>query len=297
MNILITGACGQLGREISALANSCANVRHRYICTDIEEYDGVAPLDICNRANVLDFVQKNGIDCIINCAAYTNVDKAENDYTLAEMLNATAVRNLADAMADCGGLLVHISTDYVFGGNDFCTPIAEDAPQNPTGIYGLTKLHGEQQILQSGCRNIILRTSWLYSVHGKNFMKTMIALTASRPELNVVVDQAGTPTCASDLAMAIFTILEDEKYAGNEGIYHYSNEGVCSWFDFTVTIAKMCGHTDCKIRPCRSDEFPSPVVRPSYSVLDKTKFKKVFNIEIPYWTDSLSKCIEASTKL
>ncbi|MDE5814596.1 MAG: dTDP-4-dehydrorhamnose reductase, partial [Muribaculaceae bacterium] len=221
----------------------------------------------------------------------TNVDKAETDADFAELLNAKAVRNLADAVKANDGTLIHISTDYVFGGSAGNTPRTEQEPANPTGVYGLTKLHGEEQIAESGVKALIFRTAWLYSEYGKNFVKTMLALTSSKPQLNVVFDQVGTPTYAQDLANAIFHIIDTRKIEGNEGIYHYSNEGVCSWFDFTKAIADIAGHHDCDIKPCHSDEFPSPVIRPSYSVLDKTKVKSVFGIEVPYWTDSLRKCM------
>ena len=194
-------------------------------------------------------------------------------------------------MKEVDGLLIHISTDYVFGGDPYNTPCKEDQKGTPTGVYGLTKLHGEQKIQAVGGNYIIIRTAWLYSEFGKNFVKTMINLTATKPQLKVVFDQCGTPTYAGDLADTIFTILENRKFEGNSGIYHFSNEGVCSWFDFTVKIAELAGNTTCEILPCHSCEFPSPVTRPSYSVLDKTKIKNTFGIKIPYWTNSLKKCI------
>ena len=233
----------------------------------------------------------NNFDVIVNCAAYTNVDKAEDQPEIAHLVNATAVGNLAKAAKDNGIPLIHISTDYVFGGNLNNTPCTEDQSPNPTGVYGVTKLQGEQAILESGCRYIILRTSWLYSEYGKNFVKTMLDLTAAKPRLNVVFDQCGTPTYAADLARAIVSIIDGDLIDGNEGIYHYSNEGVCSWYDFTKVIARMAGNDSCDIQPCHSDEFPSKVVRPSYSVLDKTKFKKTFGLQVPYWADSLNVCI------
>lgn len=283
MNILVTGANGQLG---NCMRKAAASTNDRYIFTDVEE------LDITDSQAVAGMVRQHDIDVIVNCAAYTNVDKAEDDYDTAELLNATAVRNLAEAIKERGGLLVHISTDYVFGGSEGNTPRTEDEPVNPTGVYGLTKLHGEQAIADSGCRAIIIRTAWLYSEYGKNFVKTMLGLTASKPELKVVFDQAGTPTYARDLADTIFHIIDTRKFHGNEGIYHYSNEGVCSWFDFTQAIARTAGNRECRILPCHSDEFPSPVKRPAYSVLDKTKIKSVFNITIPYWIDSMETCIK-----
>ncbi|MDE7305402.1 MAG: dTDP-4-dehydrorhamnose reductase [Alistipes sp.] len=282
MNILVTGANGQLG---SSLRNAARNSNDNYLFTD------VADLDITDTRAVEKMVADNGIEVVINCAAYTNVDKAEDDSELAETLNAGAVRNLARAVKACNGTLIHISTDYVFGGALGNTPRKEDEPANPTGVYGKTKLHGEQAIFDSGCSHLIFRTAWLYSEYGKNFVKTMLDLTASRPELNVVFDQAGTPTYAQDLADALVRIVSDRKFAGREGVYHYSNEGVCSWYDFTRMIASIAGHASCDIRPCHSDEFPSKVVRPSYSVLDKTKFKETFGLEVPYWVDSLKTCI------
>lgn len=257
-----------------------------YIFTDVAE------LDITDADSVAKMVKDNDITVIINCAAYTNVDKAEEDEKFAELLNATAVRNLADAIKANNGTLIHVSTDYVFGGSQGNTPRTEDEPANPTGVYGLTKLHGEQQIAESGGKSLIFRTAWLYSEYGKNFVKTMLGLTSTKPELKVVFDQVGTPTYAQDLADAIIDIVENRQYEGNEGIYHYSNEGVCSWFDFTKAIAEMADNGGCEVQPCHSEEFPSPVVRPAYSVLDKTKFKTTFGLRVPYWTDSLKTCIK-----
>ena len=228
---------------------------------------------------------------IVNCAAYTNVDKAETEQEFCELLNAKAPENLALVMKEEGGLFIHVSTDYVFGGDPYNTPCKEDQKGTPTGVYGLTKLHGEQNILKSGADYLIFRTAWLYSEYGKNFVKTMLNLTSTKPQLKVVFDQVGTPTYAYDLAKAIYNIIENRKYKGNIGIYHYSNEGVCSWYDFTKMIAELAGNTNCDIRPCHSEEFPSPVKRPAYSVLDKTKVKETFGISVPYWTDSLKKCI------
>jgi dTDP-4-dehydrorhamnose reductase len=249
-------------------------------------------LDITSIDAVRKMVQEHGIKCIINCAAYTNVDKAETDETLCKLLNAKAVENLAIAMKETDGLLIHISTDYVFGGDPYNTPCKENQKGTPTGVYGKTKLQGEQNILAIGCHHIIIRTAWLYSEFGKNFVKTMLNLTASKPQLKVVFDQVGTPTYAYDLAGAIYEIINERKYEGNDGVYHYSNEGVCSWYDFTKMIAEYAGNTDCDIQPCHSDEFPSPVKRPAYSVLDKTKIKTTFEVKVPYWTDSLKVCIE-----
>lgn len=282
MNVLVTGANGQLG---TCMRIACAGSKDNYLFTDVAE------LDITDADAVARMVKVHGIKVIVNCAAYTNVDKAESDAEFAEVLNAKAVRNLADAVKDNDGTLIHISTDYVFGGSNSNTPRNESEPTSPTGVYGLTKLHGEEEIAKSGVKAIIFRTAWLYSEYGKNFVKTMINLTSAKPHLNVVFDQVGTPTYARDLAEAIFHVIENRKFEGNEGIYHYSNEGVCSWYDFTKAIAHMSGNVECDIRPCHSDEFPSPVVRPSYSVLDKSKFKSAFGISVPYWVDSLSLCI------
>lgn len=295
MTILVTGANGQLGNEMRILAAGRAD---NYIFADITEHpEGLDTviLDITDASKVSELVNAMSVDIIVNCAAYTNVDKAESDPELCETLNAAAPKILADAVGLRGGLLIHISTDYVFGGDPYNTPCREDQKGTPTGVYGRTKLHGEQNIIASGCDHVIIRTAWLYSEFGRNFVKTMLNLTATKPSLNVVFDQVGTPTYALDLAGVIMTVIDDYRVAARPypktGIYHYSNEGVCSWFDFTKAIAKRAGNTSCDIRPCHSNEFPSPVVRPSYSVLDKTKIKETFGISIPYWTDSLYICM------
>ncbi len=292
MNILVTGANGQLGNEMRIVTKGS---KDRYIFTDVVEIEGqkTSILDITNLEAIRNMVAENEIKVIVNCAAWTNVDGAEDPekYALVEKLNATAPENLAIAMKEAGGLLVHISTDYVFGGDPYNTPCKEDQKGTPTGMYGLTKLHGEQNIQNIGVDYLIFRTAWLYSEFGKNFVKTMMSLTATKPQLKVVFDQVGTPTYAYDLAAAILDIIENRKYEGNTGVYHYSNEGVCSWFDFTKIIAEIAGNTECDIKPCHSDEFPSPVKRPAYSVLDKTKVKDAFGIIVPYWTDSLKKCM------
>ena len=296
MNILVTGANGQLGNEMRIISKE---TKDNYTFTDVVEVEGVETtlLDITNADAVKRMVKENGIRCIVNCAAYTNVDKAETDEALCRKLNADAPKILAEAMKEVNGLLVQISTDYVFGGDPYNTPCREDQKGTPTGVYGKTKLEGEKNIEAVGCDYVIIRTAWLYSEFGRNFVKTMLNLTATKPKLNVVFDQAGTPTYAYDLAVAIKTVLEDY---GNEnpqtgysktGIYHFSNEGVCSWYDFTKEIAGLAGHTDCDIQPCHSDEFPSPVKRPAYSVLDKTKIKETFGLKVPYWTDSLKTCM------
>lgn len=282
MNILVTGANGQLGSEMRRLGAVSPN---NYIFTDVAE------LDITDAQAVLAAVKESGIEIIVNCAAYTNVDKAESDEYTAELINAAAVANLASAMKEVDGTLFHVSTDYVFG-NEGNTPRSEDMPLNPLGVYGRTKLHGEQAIEASGCKALIFRTAWLYSEYGNNFLKTMLRLTAEREMLNVVFDQVGTPTYAGDLALAIFSIIEAGVYSGNEGIYHFSNEGVCSWYDFAVEIAAAAGNTNCRINPCHSSEFSSPVKRPPYSVLDKTKIKKTFDIDIPHWRESMEYCIK-----
>lgn len=319
MNILVTGANGQLGNEIRIVTKGSQD---KYIFTDVcdehpesiemlhklagEDVDvdtSTTNLDITNLDAIRKMVQENDVKVIVNCAAWTNVDGAEDPekYDLVELLNAKAPENLATAMKEVGGLLVHISTDYVFGKEPYNTPCKEDQKGTPTGVYGLTKLHGEQKIQATGCNYIILRTAWLYSEFGKNFVKTMLQLTATKPQLKVVFDQVGTPTYAYDLAQAITVILEDYKNSltaklspltySHSGIYHFSNEGVCSWYDFTKMIAEIAGNKDCDILPCHSDEFLSPVKRPSYSVLDKTKIKETFGIKVPYWTDSLKICI------
>lgn len=286
MNILVTGANGQLGREMQAVTRES---KDHYIFTDVCE--GYTHLDITSADDIRQMVRQNQVKCVINCAAWTNVDAAETAGDIVERLNATAPGYLAEAMAEVGGLLVHVSTDYVFGAEPYNTPCREDQQGTPTGVYGQTKLHGEQLIKRSGADHVIIRTAWLYSEFGHNFVKTMMSLTASKPRLNVVFDQCGTPTYALDLAAAIFDIVEKRKYVGHSGVYHYSDEGVCSWYDFAVNIARLAGNTDCDIRPCHSDEFPSPVRRPAYSVLDKTKIKRVFGLDIPYWTDSLRQCM------
>ena len=343
MKILVTGANGQLGSEMRLLAKDSAD---EYIFTDVNQVEGQETtfLDITDRQAVLDMVQTQGIDAIVNCAAWTNVDACETDpalAALAQRLNADAPENLALAMKAVGGLLVHISTDYVFGTEPYNTPCREDQQGTPTGVYGRTKKEGEERILATGCQHVIIRTAWLYSEFGKNFCRTMLQLTAERPTLNVVYDQCGTPTYALDLARAICTILGDYNTSlpanncpsetggrahravgvdtpltahhilppieGRDGegsspsypktgIYHYSNLGVCSWYDFTQMIQHIANtlsaeQRHCNIRPCLSSQYPSPVKRPSYSVLDKTKIQETFGIEIPYWTDSLRQCI------
>lgn len=290
MTILVTGANGQLGNEMRIVTKGS---KDKYIFTDVIEAEGqeTTILDITNLDTIRNIVREHDVKVIVNCAAYTNVDAAESNEALAERLNAEAPYNLALVMKEINGLLIHISTDYVFGGDPYNTPCREDQQGTPTGVYGLTKLHGEQNIQKSGVDYLIFRTAWLYSEFGKNFVKTMLNLTATKPQLKVVFDQVGTPTYAYDLASAIFDIIENRKFDGNTGVYHFSNEGICSWFDFTKMIAVMAGNTGCDILPCHSDEYPSPVKRPAFSVLDKTKVKETFGVKVPYWTDSLKVCV------
>lgn len=296
--IVLTGPDGQLGKAVS------------------EEYKGDSEADIIKVYHSempiedLDSVLKKMADIrpdvIINCAAYTDVDGCEKDTHLAGRINAIGPRNLAIAAQKLDAKLIHISTDYVFGAEPYNTPCREDQKGTPTGVYGKTKLHGEQGIVATNCNCVILRTAWLYSEFGKNFVKTMVNLTATKPQLKVVFDQVGTPTYALDLAKVISVIIDDyEQETVNfnqwatytkSGIYHYSNEGVCSWYDFTKAIAKLASHTECEIQPCHSDEFPSPVKRPAFSVLDKTKIKERFSYYIPYWLDSLEVCMKAISK-
>ena len=335
MKILVTGSNGQLGNEMRVLAsNDAAN---DYLFTDVNQVEGLETqyLDICDALALRDLLIAEKVDVIVNCAAYTNVDAAESNELLAEKLNAEAPENLAKAAAAVGALLIHISTDYVFGAEPYNKPCREEQQGTPTGVYGLTKLHGEERIKAVGGDFVIIRTAWLYSEYGKNFCKTMMQLTASKPQLKVVFDQVGTPTYALDLARAIVTIIADyeqERAASltlgppaamlsatqpaaseaaaqlysKRGIYHYSNEGVCSWYDFAKMIQQTALQlafpnaqqmAQCDIRPCHSEEFPSPVKRPNYSVLDKTKIKETFGLQIPYWTDSLKMCIENSKNL
>ena len=293
MNILVTGANGQLGNEMRIISQSSED---NYIFTDVNQVEGLETtyLDITDLDAIRTMVKENNVNAIVNCAAWTNVDGAEDPekYALVEKLNATAPENLAKAMKEVDGWLVQISTDYVFGKEPYNTPCKEDQTGTPTGVYGATKLLGEQKIIATGCKHIIIRTAWLYSEFGKNFCKTMLNLTATKPQLKVVFDQCGTPTYAYDLAAAIYDIIENGKYQGNTGIYHYSNEGVTSWYDFTKMIARIAGNTSCDVQPCHSDEFPSPVKRPAYSVLDKKTFKETFGISVPYWVDSLEVCIK-----
>jgi len=288
MNILVTGANGQLGTE---LRNVTAVSRDNYIFSDVTSLPGVETLnlDITDIDAVRIVCESEKIGVIVNCAAYTNVDKAEDEPSMAMLLNCTAAGNLAKVAAERDAALIHISTDYVFHG-DTAEPYMEDWPTEPLGVYGSTKLAGEKEIEKSGCRNIIIRTAWLYSPYGKNFVKTMLRLTDERDSLKVVFDQVGTPTYAHDLAGLISGIIEDNRL-DKTGIYHFSNEGAISWYDFAKAICELGGNV-CDIRPCRTDEYPSKARRPRFSVLDKAKIKETFGIHIPYWRDSLSSCIK-----
>jgi len=278
--ILVTGSNGQLGNEIRKRATLGVD---KYIFTDVEE------LDITDMAAIRKTVTENKVNVIVNCAAYTNVDKAESDESTANLINNKAVEYLAVAAAENRATLIHISTDYVFGGNETNIPLTENDTVNPLGVYGKTKLAGEEAVKKAGCKYMIFRTAWLYSEFGKNFVKTMRRLTESKDRINVVFDQVGTPTYAGDLAELICRIIE-EDLLNRTGTYHFSNEGAVSWYDFAKEICSLSGN-DCDIQPCHSDEFPSAVKRPNYSVLDKTLVKETFGIKIPYWKDSLKWCI------
>lgn len=306
MNIFVTGVTGQLGNEMRIILKGSTDT---YIFTDVNQVEGLETiyLDITDMDAIRKMVADNNVNAIVNCAAWTNVDACETDEklaALAEKLNAEAPKNLAIAMKEVGGVLFHVSTDYVFGREPYNTPCNSDQKGTPMGVYGATKKHGEENILASGCEYIILRTAWLYSEFGKNFCKTMLNLTVTKPTLKVAFDQCGTPTYAYDLAAAIFDIINNRKYEGNIGIYHYSNEGVTSWYDFTKMIQRIAvsletpgtseilgTHGTCDIQPCYSSEYPSLVTRPLYSVLDKKTFKDTFDIKVPYWVDSLERCI------
>lgn len=286
-NILVTGSNGQLGNEFRLVVEEKDKI-NKYFYTD------VADLDITNKNDVSNFFDTNNIDIVVNCAAYTNVDKAEDDKEKADLINHIGPKNLAEVCRERNGFLIHISTDYVFDGTKN-TPYTETDETKPLGIYGETKLRGENAIINSGCEYVIIRTSWLYSSFGKNFLKTMQKLTAEKESLKVVFDQVGTPTYAGDLANVIYKIiLKNEGNIKNQ-IYHFSNEGVCSWYDFTVAINEVFGH-NCKVLPCQSNDFPSKVSRPNYSVLDKTKIKEALGIEIPHWRESMFACIKLLNK-
>lgn len=282
LTILITGSDGQLGSSLQRLGVLSPN---NYIFTD------VAQLDITDAEAVMQSVRQNKVDVIVNCAAYTNVEQAEDAEATADLLNHRAVGHLAAAARAQGATLVHVSTDYVFDGTAHL-PYTEDMPTAPLGAYGRTKLAGEEAVIASGCKYLILRTAWLYSEYGNNFLKTMLRLTSEREELKVVFDQVGTPTYAGDLALAIFSLIEAGRYAGNEGVYHFTDEGVCSWYDFAVEIAAAAGHDTCRIIPCHTAEFPTKAARPAYSVLDKSKFKETFRMDIPHWREAMMYCLK-----
>lgn len=279
MNILITGCNGQLGNEMQLLEKE--NPQHKYFNTD------VAQLDITNPEAIEEFVSNNAIDIIVNCAAFTAVDKAESSQELCHLLNAKAPEYLAAAVAKRGGYLVQVSTDYVFDGTNH-TPYTEDEATCPNSVYGSTKLEGEKLAMAACANTMIIRTAWLYSTFGNNFVKTMIRLGKEKPELGVIFDQIGTPTYAGDLAAAIMAAI---NHGIVPGIYHFSNEGVISWYDFTKAIHRIAGITSCHVKPLHTAEYPTPAARPHYSVLDKTKIKQTYGIEIPYWEESLEKCV------
>ncbi len=287
MNILVTGANGQLGKCLQTIAHS---TQDHYIFTDLCE--GYPRLDITDLTAVRRMVNDHQVECIVNCAAWTDVDGAETAGPVVEEINAIGPENLATSMQEVGGLVIHISTDYVFGPTDSATPFKEEHTCMPTSVYGQTKLHGEQLIKNTGANYLILRTSWLYSEYGKNFLLTMLRLFGERTQVHVVADQLGTPTYALDLARAIAKIVENRLYVDHEGTYHYSNEGECSWYDFAVEIARLSGNTTCEIVPCRTEDYPSVAKRPAYSVLDKTKIRETFRVDVPHWRHSLRECIK-----
>lgn len=280
MRILVTGADGQLGRSLQRAA---VGAEDEYLFTDAAE------LDITDREAVVGYVAENRVDIIVNCAAYTNVEQAETQEAVAYELNATAVGYLADAAKANDALLVHISTDYVFMGG-CCAMLTEESHPQPLNAYGRTKLAGEEAVKASGCHHIILRTAWLYSEFGHNFVKTMLRLTGEAKEVRVVSDQLGTPTYAGDLAEAIVEIISARNF--REGLYHYTNLGECSWWQFAREIARLAGHTECEVTPCTTEEYGAQAPRPHYAVLDKTKFRRTFGLEIPEWRESLKKCID-----
>lgn len=284
-NILVTGAYGQLGNEVRIL--SANYPQYNFMFTDVDS------LDICDKDELIDFVTGNDIRYIINCAAYTAVDKAEDDAELCEKINATAVKNLGLAAAEAGAGIIHVSTDYVFDGTS-CRPYTEDMPTKPCSVYGKTKLKGEKNLLKACPNAIIIRTAWLYSPFGNNFVKTMIKLGSERESLNVIFDQVGTPTYAEDLADAILKAMNQTIDTDHDkgGVYHFSNEGVCSWYDFTIKIHELAGIKTCKVNPIETKDYPTKAARPHYSVLNKTKIKQAFNITIPHWEASLKNCIK-----
>ena len=285
MNILVTGASGQLGRSLQDVSGG---YDFNFVFTDVTAGDGVVELDATDAAAVDTIMRENKIDVVINCAGYTDVNKAEDEEDKAYVLNAGLPGILAAAAKEADALLMHISTDYIFDGKS-SVPYREDDEPGPLGAYARTKLEGEKAVKQSGCRYMIFRTAWMYSSYGNNFMRTMESLTADRPYVNVVIDQTGTPTYAGDLAQAIMQIIENDML-DRVGTYNYTNEGVCTWYDFAKAVNRICGYT-CDVRPCRSEDYPSKVTRPSYSVLDKSLFKKTFETEILHWEDVLEVAI------
>lgn len=279
MNILVTGANGQLGNEMQVLARE--NLQHTYFFTDVQE------LDICDEQAVYAYVSEHKIDIIVNCAAYTAVDKAEDNVELCDKLNNIAPGYLARAAQANGAAMIQVSTDYVFDGTAHI-PYTEEEPTCPASVYGSTKLAGEQNVMDHCEKAMVIRTAWLYSIYGNNFVKTMIRLGQERDSLGVIFDQIGTPTYANDLAQAIFAAINKGVV---RGIYHFSDEGVCSWYDFTIAIHRLAGIASCKVKPLHTADYPAKVPRPHYSVLDKTKIKDTFGIEIPHWEESLKRCI------
>ena len=283
MKILITGSNGQLGNEMRVLSKE--HGKHQYFFTDVIQADDTYLLDITDKAAVSAFVEAHSIDLIVNCAAYTNVDKAEEDEATAQKINADALVVLGSQ----GVKVIHISTDYVFSGDEH-VPYRESDPVAPRTAYGRTKYMGEKNLLAACPEAVILRTAWLYSIYGNNFVKTMVRLGQEKEQLGVVFDQIGTPTYAADLAWAIFTVIETPAW--HPGVYHFTNEGVCSWYDFTLAIHELAGITKCQVRPILSEEYQYKTPRPHYSVLDKSKFKKAFGVEIPHWREALIRCIK-----
>lgn len=285
-NILVTGAYGQLGNEVRIL--SANYPQYNFMFTDVDS------LDICDKAMLMDFVQGNDIRYIINCAAYTAVDKAEDEQALCEKINAKAVKNLGEAAQSVGAGVIHVSTDYVFNGKGYM-PYTEDMPTNPCSVYGKTKLKGEKALLKACEKAMVVRTAWLYSPFGNNFVKTMRKLGAERQELNVIFDQVGTPTYAEDLAAALLVMMDQtiDQDHDKAGIYHFSNEGVCSWYDFTLKIHQLSGITTCQVNPIETKDYPTKAARPHYSVLNKAKIKATFGVKVPHWEVSLQRCIEA----
>lgn len=280
MKILITGANGQLGNEMRVIAKS--NAQHEFVFTDVQE------LNICDKDAVNAFFKEGHFDFVVNCAAYTAVTNAEKDFDKSLALNRDAVRNIGEAAAENGAKVIHISTDYVFDGTAH-TPYTEDMPVNPQSVYGKTKYEGEAALTQSGCDYVIIRTAWLYSSFGNNFVKTMIKLGKTRDKLTVIFDQIGSPTYAADLAKAIMTIINSEKFV--TGTYHFSNEGVCSWYDFAKAIHRLYGLHNCDVQPLETKLYPDDTPRPAYSVLNKAKIKNTYKVSIPHWYESLEKCI------